>query len=77
MAAATDEALFVPVIHNADELTIKGLAKKTNELAGKVRSGKLSGDDMKNGTFTINNTVHLDRYYPNQLLMRHRQPFCQ
>ncbi|WP_078391669.1 dihydrolipoamide acetyltransferase family protein [Shouchella patagoniensis] len=56
MAAATDDALFVPVIHNADELTIKGLAKKTNELAGKVRSGKLSGEDMKNGTFTINNT---------------------
>ncbi|MBM7840282.1 2-oxoisovalerate dehydrogenase E2 component (dihydrolipoyl transacylase) [Alkalihalobacillus xiaoxiensis] len=56
MAAATDEALFVPVIKHADELTIKGLARQTNELASKVRTGKLSGADMAGGTFTINNT---------------------
>lgn len=56
IAVATDDALFVPVIKNADEKSIKGIAKEVGELAGKVRSGKLSGEDMKGGTFTVNNT---------------------
>jgi 2-oxoisovalerate dehydrogenase E2 component (dihydrolipoyl transacylase) len=56
IAVATDDALFVPVIKNADEKSIKGIAREVVELAGKVRSGKLSGEDMKGGTFTVNNT---------------------
>ncbi|WP_099301230.1 dihydrolipoamide acetyltransferase family protein [Bacillus sp. Marseille-P3800] len=56
MAVATDDALFVPVIKDADELTVKGLAKRTNELAKKVRAGQLKSEDMSGGTFTINNT---------------------
>ncbi|WP_018923890.1 dihydrolipoamide acetyltransferase family protein [Salsuginibacillus kocurii] len=56
MAAATDEALYVPVIRHADEQSIKGLAKNVHELADKVRSNKLASADMTGGTFTINNT---------------------
>ncbi|MFC0188339.1 dihydrolipoamide acetyltransferase family protein [Fictibacillus aquaticus] len=56
IAVATDDALYVPVIKHADEKSVKGIAREVNELAGKVRSGKLSGDDMKGGTFTVNNT---------------------
>ncbi|WP_407681698.1 dihydrolipoamide acetyltransferase family protein [Pseudalkalibacillus salsuginis] len=56
IAVATEDSLFVPVIKNADEKSLKGIAKDVNELASKVRSGKLSGDDMKGGTFTVNNT---------------------
>lgn len=56
IAVATDEALFVPVIKHADEKTIKGIAREINELAEKVRSGKLKSDDMQGGTFTVNNT---------------------
>lgn len=56
IAVASDNALFVPVIKAADEKTIKGLGKDINELALKARSGKLSGNDMKDGTFTVNNT---------------------
>jgi len=56
IAVATEDALYVPVIKNADELSIKGIAKKVHELAGKVRAGKLSPDDMQGGTFTVNNT---------------------
>jgi len=56
IAVATDDALYVPVIKNADELSIKGIAKKVNELALKVRTGKLAADDMQGGTFTVNNT---------------------
>ena len=56
IAVATDDALYVPVIKHADEKTIKGIAREIYELAGKVRSGKLSADDMRGGTFTVNNT---------------------
>jgi len=56
IAVATEEALFVPVIKNADEKTIKGIAREITELAEKVRSGKLRSEDMQGGTFTVNNT---------------------
>ncbi|KGA97883.1 branched-chain alpha-keto acid dehydrogenase subunit E2 [Alkalihalobacillus alcalophilus ATCC 27647 = CGMCC 1.3604] len=56
LAVATEDALFVPVIKNADEKTVKGLAREITELSGKVRSGKLQANEMKDGTFTINNT---------------------
>ncbi|WP_078428699.1 dihydrolipoamide acetyltransferase family protein [Alkalihalobacterium alkalinitrilicum] len=56
IAVATDDALFVPVIKLADEKNIKGIAREVNELAEKVRAGKLSGADMQGGTFTVNNT---------------------
>ncbi|GHI01045.1 dihydrolipoamide acetyltransferase family protein [Neobacillus kokaensis] len=56
IAVATDDALFVPVIKNADEKTIKGIAREISELAGKVRNGKLKAEDMQGGTFTVNNT---------------------
>jgi 2-oxoisovalerate dehydrogenase E2 component (dihydrolipoyl transacylase) len=56
IAVATDDALFVPVIKNADEKTIKGVAREITEMAHKVRAGKLRSEDMHGGTFTVNNT---------------------
>ncbi|MBU8916356.1 2-oxo acid dehydrogenase subunit E2 [Bacillus sp. FJAT-29953] len=56
IAVATDDALFVPVIKNADEKTIKGIAREISDLALKVRSGKLRSEDMQGGTITVNNT---------------------
>jgi len=56
IAVATDDALFVPVIKHADEKSIKGIAREIHELANKVRTGKLAMDDIKGGTFTVNNT---------------------
>jgi len=56
IAVATEDALYVPVIKNADEKTIKGIGREINELAGKVRAGKLKSDEMQGGTFTVNNT---------------------
>lgn len=56
IAVATEDELFVPVIKNADEKSIKGIAKEITELARKVRSGKIQSEDMQGGTFTINNT---------------------
>ncbi|MEH7253181.1 dihydrolipoamide acetyltransferase family protein [Neobacillus niacini] len=56
IAVATDDALYVPVIKNADEKTIKGIAREITDLAVKVRTGKLRSEDMQGGTFTVNNT---------------------
>jgi len=56
IAVATDDALFVPVIKHADEKTIKGIAREITELSNKVRTGKLTSEDMQGGTFTVNNT---------------------
>ncbi|MCY7856604.1 dihydrolipoamide acetyltransferase family protein [Bacillus sonorensis] len=56
IAVATEDALYVPVIKHADEKTIKGIAREISDLAHKVRSGKLTSDDMSGGTFTVNNT---------------------
>jgi len=56
IAVATEDALFVPVIKNADEKSIKGIAKDIHELSTIVRSGKLRSEHMQGGTFTVNNT---------------------
>ncbi len=56
IAVATEDALYVPVIRQADEKTIKGIGREITELAGKVRSGKLTSAEMQGGTFTVNNT---------------------
>lgn len=56
IAVATDTGLFVPVIKNADEKSIKGIAREIQELAHKARTGGLSSADMQGGTFTVNNT---------------------
>jgi 2-oxoisovalerate dehydrogenase E2 component (dihydrolipoyl transacylase) len=47
--------LVVPVIKNADKLSIKGLAIAAGELIEKARKGKLGVDDLAGGTFTVNN----------------------
>ncbi|MDC3414455.1 2-oxo acid dehydrogenase subunit E2 [Aquibacillus sp. 3ASR75-11] len=56
IAVAKDQELFVPVIKNADEKNIKGIAKDIYTLAAKARDGKLTAADMEGGTFTVNNT---------------------
>ncbi|CEA05025.1 Dihydrolipoyllysine-residue acetyltransferase component of pyruvate dehydrogenase complex [Metalysinibacillus saudimassiliensis] len=56
IAVATDDALFVPVIKNADDKSVKGIAKDIFELAQKTKQGKLTLADMSGGTFTVNNT---------------------
>jgi 2-oxoisovalerate dehydrogenase E2 component (dihydrolipoyl transacylase) len=55
IAADTDAGLVVPVIHNADRLSIFDLAREIVTLADKARNGKLSHDEITGGTFTITN----------------------
>jgi 2-oxoglutarate dehydrogenase E2 component (dihydrolipoamide succinyltransferase) len=47
--------LIVPVIHNADNYNLVGLAKQVNGLANKARNNKLSPDDISGGTYTVTN----------------------
>jgi pyruvate dehydrogenase E2 component (dihydrolipoamide acetyltransferase) len=55
IAVDTPEGLVVPVIKNAEQLSLFGLAKSMNELIAKSKSGKITANDMKGGTFTITN----------------------
>ena len=56
IAVAATEGLVVPVIRDADSLSIAALAKAASELTGKARDGKLVLQDVQGGTFTVNNT---------------------
>lgn len=56
IAVAVEDRLFVPVIKNADEKSIKGIAKEIAILAKKARQNQLTNEDMQGGTFTVNNT---------------------
>lgn len=47
--------LIVPVIKNAGELNLLGIARQVNALAEKARTNKLSGEDLQGGTFTLTN----------------------
>lgn len=55
MAVALDHGLIVPVLKNADQLSLVGLAKTANDLADRARSKRLSPDAVKGGTFTVTN----------------------
>ena len=56
IAVAAPAGLVVPVIHNADRLSIAGLAHVVDELSNRARAGTLRLEDVQNGTFTVNNT---------------------
>ncbi len=55
IAVSTPDGLLVPVIKDADKLSIKDLSKAVAEIAVKARDRKLTFDEMKDGTFTITN----------------------
>jgi len=56
LAVGTEEAVYTPVIKQADQKNIAGLAREIDELTKKARSGRLTPADMQGGTFTVNNT---------------------
>jgi len=56
IAVDTERGLMVPVIKNAGDLNIGGLARKIADLANRTRASQVSPDDLSGGTFTITNT---------------------
>ena len=55
IAVQTDKGLMVPVLRNAESLTLSEIEKQIAELAGKARKARLSIEEMSGGTFTISN----------------------
>ena len=55
VAVDLEDALIVPVIPDADELNIVGLARKIDDLVRRARAGQLGTEDISGGTFTVNN----------------------
>ena len=53
--ALSDGNLIVPVIKNADQLNLVGMAKSVNDLASRARNNNLSPDDVAGGTYTVTN----------------------
>jgi 2-oxoisovalerate dehydrogenase E2 component (dihydrolipoyl transacylase) len=56
IAVATDRGLLVPVVRDADRLSVTGLAQAMSELGDRTRNNKLQLDDVQGGTFTLDNT---------------------
>jgi len=56
IAVDTERGLLVPVIRDAGDLNIGGIARKVSDLAERTRTNKVSPDELSGGTFTITNT---------------------
>jgi pyruvate dehydrogenase E2 component (dihydrolipoamide acetyltransferase) len=56
VAVDTDEGLLVPVVRNADDLSVVGLARRIADAADRSRRGAITADELSGGTFTITNT---------------------
>jgi pyruvate dehydrogenase E2 component (dihydrolipoamide acetyltransferase) len=50
-----NEGLIVPVVHHAEELTLRGMARRIHDVADRARTKRLSADDISGGTFSITN----------------------
>ena len=72
IAAAGRDGLVVPVVHDADTLSVAGLARRIADLTDRARRGALTLDDVQGGTFTLNNTGALGSIL-SQPLVNHPQ----
>ena len=55
VAVATDDALIVPVVHDADTLTLPQISERRRAIAEAARAGRLRPEDVQGGSFTISN----------------------
>lgn len=62
--------LIVPVIHNADQYNLAGLAKKVNDLARRARENKLTPSDLEGGTYTISNVGSFGNVMGTPIIMQ-------
>jgi 2-oxoglutarate dehydrogenase E2 component (dihydrolipoamide succinyltransferase) len=62
--------LIVPVIKNADQLNLKGLALKVNDLANRARDNKLGPDDLSDGTYTVSNVGSFGNVMGTPIIMQ-------
>ena len=62
--------LIVPVIHNADQYNLVGLAKKVNDLAFRARENKLTPDELSGGTYTVSNVGSFGNVMGTPIIMQ-------
>lgn len=62
--------LIVPVIMNADQLSLSGLSRKVNDLASRARNNKLTPDDLSGGTYTISNVGSFGNVMGTPIIMQ-------
>jgi pyruvate dehydrogenase E2 component (dihydrolipoamide acetyltransferase) len=60
IAVAAPQGLVVPVVHNAEQLSLSQIAQARGDLVGRARDGKLRAEDLEGGTFTISNLGMFD-----------------
>ena len=73
LAVAAPNGLIVPGVHNANRLTISGLAHAVADLTERARSNRLTIDDVQGGTFTLNNTGALGGSLVSGPIINHPQ----
>ncbi len=73
VAVSSDRGLVVPVLRDADQMSLASIESKIREFGGKAQSGKLSIEDMTGGTFTITKVPKIN-LLPFNLGMRPRSP---
>jgi len=56
IAVALEDGLVVPVLHDADERSLVGIARGLSDVVGRAREGTLAPSDVQGATFTVNNT---------------------
>ena len=62
--------LIVPVIHNADQLSLVGITKKVNDLAARARDNKLKPDELQGGTYTVSNVGSFGNVMGTPIIMQ-------
>ena len=68
LAVDTSRGLLVPVIHNAGDLNLAGIARKIADLAKRARTNKVSPDELGGGTFTLTNTGSLGALFDTPII---------
>ncbi len=70
LAIGLDDGLVVPVLHHADELSLTGFARRATQLADRARAGRLQPDDVRGGTFTLNNPGTLGSLFSTPIIVQ-------
>lgn len=70
VAVALEDGLIVPVIHGADEKNLVGIARSVHDLAERARTNRLSADDVRGGTFTLNNPGTLGSLFSTPIIVQ-------
>jgi 2-oxoglutarate dehydrogenase E2 component (dihydrolipoamide succinyltransferase) len=70
IATALEDGLIVPVIKNADLLSLQGLAHAINDLSGRARAKKLLPDEVKGGTFTLTNNGSSGSLFASPIMLQ-------